>query len=92
MRCSVKKAAEHLVASGKVTRPSATLASYGPDLALMKDLLALNEKQAVLEFLDECTGFWESSEGLPAKWKQAIQSGGSPDFGDGFKTKFKRLK
>ena len=91
-RGDTKRAAEHLVASGKVATPSPSLASYGPDLALMKDLLALKEKRAVLEFLDECGSFWHGSEGRPASWKQAIESGNNPDFGAGFKTHFKRLK
>ena len=90
-RGDTKRAGEYLIASAKVATPSPVLASYGPDLALMKDLLALQEKQPVLEFLDQCTNFWKF-EGRPARWKQAIQSGNSPDFGAGFNTRFKRLK
>jgi hypothetical protein len=90
-RGDTKSAGEYLVASAKITKPSPVLASYGPDLALMRDLLTLKENQAVLEFLDECTNFWKF-EGRPAKWKQEILSGNDPDFGSGFSTLFKRLK
>ena len=90
-RGDTKRAGNYLVASGKVAKPSPVLASYGPDLALMKDLLALQAKQPVVEFLNECTNFWHSSDGRPDKWKQAIQSGKEPDFGAGFTTRFKRL-
>ena len=90
-RGETKRAGEYLIASGNVAKASPVLASYGPDLALMRDLLALKEKQPVLEFLDECTNWWKF-EGRPAKWKQAIESGKDPDFGAGFNTGFKRLK
>ena len=91
-RRDTKSAGDYLIASAKVTKASPSLASYGPDLALMRDLLALKQTQPVLDFLDECTKFWSSSQGKPAKWKQAIQSGKDPDFGAGFSTHFKRLK
>ena len=85
-------ATEILPASAKVNKASPSLASYGPDLALMRDLLALKQTRPVLEFLEECTNFWKSSGTEPAKWKQAIQSSTDPDFGASFTTRFKRLK
>jgi hypothetical protein len=90
-RSDSRRAGECLVASGKVTKASPALGSYGPDLALMRDLLALKQTQPVLEFLDDCARFWETSRAEPAKWKEAILSGKEPDFGAGFKTHFKRL-
>jgi hypothetical protein len=91
-RGDTKSAGDYLIASAKITRASPVLASYGPDLALMRDLLALEQTRPVLEFLDECSNFWHSSSSEPAKWKKAIQSGNAPDFGAGFKTHFQRLK
>lgn len=91
-RGDTKNAGDYLIASAKVTKASPALASYGPDLALMRDLLALKRTQPVLEFLDECTSFWKTSGMEPTRWKATIQSGKEPDFGGGFKTHFKRLK
>ncbi len=91
-RGDTKRAGECLIASGKVTKASPALGSYGPDLALMRDLLGLKQTQPVLDFLDECTKFWKTSQAQPVKWKKAIQSGKEPDLGAGFTTRFKRLK
>ena len=86
-----KEAGQFLIEAGKVTG-GLTLSSYGPDLALAKDLLDLGENQAVLTFFEECNVFWTTGRDSLVQWKKAIQAGQKPDFGPGFHFRFKRLQ
>ena len=86
-----KEAAAFLIEAGKATN-GWTLTSYGPDLALVNDLLDLGERQAALTFFDECEVFWTTGRDRLAQWRKAVQAGQKPDFGSGFHLRFKRLK
>jgi hypothetical protein len=86
-----REAAAFLIEAGKATN-GWTLTSYGPDLALVNDLLDLGERQAVLTFFDECDVFWIGGRDRLAKWRKSVQAGQKPDFGMGFHYQFKRLR
>ena len=86
-----KEAGQFLIEAGKVTG-GLTLSSYGPDLALAKDLLDLGENQAVLTFFEECNVFWTTGRDSLVQWKKTILAGQKPDFGPGFHFGFKRLQ
>lgn len=73
----VEEAKEHLRLSGKVPEDG-TLGSFGPDLALARELLDRSEKTAVLEFLEDCRAFWRLENGRLAMWKQMIVEGKHP--------------
>ena len=56
------------------------------------DLLDLGERQAVLDFFEECHVFWRTGRDRLAGWTKDIQAGHKPDFGPGFHFHFKRLQ
>lgn len=87
-----KEAGQFLVDAGKISGRTLTLSSYGPDLALVRDLLAAGERQAVINFFDECAAFWTTGKDSLSNWKRAVEAGEMPDFGPGFHYQFKRLQ
>lgn len=78
---NLEKAKEHLLAAGKIEKPSATLASFGPNMSLAKMLLEKGERAAVIQYLDLCAGFWKNEKGRLEKWKKTVNDGETPDFG-----------
>jgi len=76
----VTAAEEHLLAAGR-TPGSPQLDSFGPNMTLAKALLQLGRKEAVLEYFRECATFWQTDLSRLAKWREALQAGGTPDFG-----------
>lgn len=70
----------YLLASGR-TRGSPQLDSFGPNMALAKELLEAGESDAVLQFFDSCGVFWKLDHGLMQQWKDAVAAGRIPDFG-----------
>jgi tetratricopeptide (TPR) repeat protein len=76
-----EQAIYHLLEAAK-TPGHATLATFGPDMSLAKDLLEKGYKEPVIEFLIECKKFWESGEkeGKIDKWVKEIKEGKMPDF------------
>jgi len=74
----VAKAREHLLAAGK-TPGSAPLNSFGPNMALAKELLEKGERLAVLEYFKLCANFWKSDQ-LDA-WATEVRAGKIPEFG-----------
>jgi hypothetical protein len=67
-----------LIKSGQ-TPGSPQLDSFGPNMALAKDLLDKGEKDSVVRYLDLCAAFWK--DGHLATWKADIRAGRTPDFG-----------
>ena len=57
-----------------------SLAAYGPNMSLGKELLERGERDVVLQFLDLCRKFWGFPERLEP-WIAAIKNGQIPDFG-----------
>ena len=74
----VGSAKEYLLAAGRV-EGSAVLGSFGPNMALAKELLEHGEREAVLEYFNLCSRFWDSEE-LGA-WADLVRAGRIPDFG-----------
>ncbi|WP_437598961.1 hypothetical protein WMF28_39800 [Sorangium sp. So ce590] len=72
-------AAAHLRAASEV-RGSPQLKSFGPDLELASQLLAIGQRDAVTHYIDGCKRFWESGASLLEKWTLAIGRGETPDF------------
>ena len=60
-----------------------TLSSFGPNMALAKELLEAGEKDAVIEYLQLCKSFWEMGQqrGTLDRWIETIRAGQIPKFG-----------
>lgn len=74
------EARRRLLGSARV-RGSPQLNTYGPTMALARELLLIGEREVVLEFLELCGRFWESDRGRIDRWMKEIRSGRLPDFG-----------
>ncbi|MBU2528365.1 RNA polymerase subunit sigma-24 [bacterium] len=79
-RGEVEKAKEYLINAGK-TKGSASLNSFGPNMALAKELLDKGEQEVVLEYFKLCSKFWYDRRGKLKEWSKEIKSGKLPDFG-----------
>ncbi|WP_437767245.1 hypothetical protein WMF27_20215 [Sorangium sp. So ce281] len=67
-------AAEHLRAASEV-RGSPQLNSFGPDFELASQLLAVGQRDAVIDYIDGCKSFWDRHASLLNTWALAIESG-----------------
>lgn len=74
----VELAKLHLSEAGK-TPGSPQLNSFGPNMALAKELLEVEERQAVLEYFALCGEFWPKHDRLEA-WASDVEAGRIPDF------------
>ena len=74
----VERAKWHLLAAGRVAH-SPTLRSGGPNMELARDLIEAGEREAVLEYFELCSRFWDP-ERLGA-WGDLVRAGRTPDFG-----------
>jgi hypothetical protein len=79
-RGDVEAAKRHLLAAGHVSG-SPSLGSFGPNMALAKELLDVGQADVVLEYFDLCAKFWERHEHILDDWRNAVRSGQIPDFG-----------
>jgi hypothetical protein len=77
---NTSQAESYLLAAGK-TPGSPQLNSFGPSMTLAEDLLIAGERDTVVDFLDECGLFWKTGGDRLSDWKNAIRSGGTPNFG-----------
>ena len=59
------------------------LSSFGPNMALAKELLEAGEKAAVIEYLQLCKNFWDYAQkrGTLDRWIKTIKAGEIPEFG-----------
>lgn len=73
----VARAKAHLLESGNVPT-SPVLGSFGPSMALASELLELNERQVVLDYLDLCAAFWDAER--LSTWRIEVNNGTPPDF------------
>ncbi|SRR6266540_3487526 len=73
-------AKEHLIQAGK-TRGSPQLNSFGPNMSLAKDLLERHHPDAVIQYLELCSTFWEMEGGKLVEWAALARAGSLPDFG-----------
>jgi len=74
------KAKEYLLAAGR-TPGSPQLNSFGPNMALARELLEKGERGTVIEYLTLCRAFWKLDRGRLCQWVATIEGGGTPDFG-----------
>lgn len=72
------KAKEYLLKAG-ATKGSPQLNSFGPNMALAKELLENGERDAVLEYFTLCGKFWDRDE--LKKWREQVEQGTTPQFG-----------
>ncbi|MDE2710873.1 MAG: RNA polymerase subunit sigma-24 [Acidobacteria bacterium] len=75
----LRGAAQYLLAAGR-TPGSPQLNSFGPDMALARDLLERGETQTVLRYLALCLDFWEMGQASLKNWIALIEGGRTPDF------------
>ena len=77
---NVSQAESYLLAAGK-TPGSPQLDSFGPSMTLAKEMLLAGERDAVVDFLDECGNFWKTGADTLSDWKKTIRNGDTPNFG-----------
>ena len=75
----VETAKRELLEAGK-TPGSPQLDSFGPNMALAKDLLEQKETDAVVAYFDLCGKFWEMERGRLRRWTVLAKGGEMPDF------------
>ena len=79
---NIDEARTRLIAAGK-TPGSPNLDSFGPTMALAKELLEKGERASVLEYFRLCSKFWASEQAKDQldKWTVLVNGGRVPDFG-----------
>lgn len=63
------------------TPGSPQLNSFGPNMSLAKELLRRGQRDVVLQYFDQCHGFWRNDFGALAKWRFLVRIHLPPDFG-----------
>ena len=69
-----------LLAAGKTVGTPA-LDTFGPNMSLAKDLLDAGERDAVLQYFDECRSFWKDGVEKLNQWTDKVRQGSMPTFG-----------
>ena len=77
----LEQAKKRLIEAGK-TPGSPQLNSFGPSMALAKELLEKDEKDVVLEYFELCSKFWKSERHLQKlkEWSAEVKEGKMPNF------------
>ena len=70
----------HLLKSG-MTPGSPVLGSFGPNMSLARALIQGGDTEVVLQYFDECAGFWDMGQEDLATWRSIVEAGGVPDCG-----------
>jgi thiol-disulfide isomerase/thioredoxin len=77
-RGDLSAARAHLLASARIENaPGAS--SFGPSMNLAQDLLAVGDREAVLQYLKLCRSFWKSDRGRLDHYVDLIQSEAAPN-------------
>ena len=76
----LEEAKQRLLQAGQ-TSGSPNLNSFGPNMALAKELLQQGESAVVLEYFELCSRFWKSNRGRLAEWATTVKEGKIPNFG-----------
>jgi hypothetical protein len=76
----LENAKKYLLEAGR-TPGSPQLNSFGPNMALAKELLEKGERSAVLEYFGLCGNFWEMGGQKLREWSALVKDGITPDFG-----------
>jgi hypothetical protein len=81
-RGDIDSAKEYLIKAGK-TPGSGSLSSFGPNMALAKELLEIGEKEAVVNYLELCKEFWDLGRKRQTltRWIEEIRAEAIPQFG-----------
>lgn len=66
------KAKAALLASGR-TPGSPALGSFGPNMSLAQELLAVGERDVVLEFFGQCRAFWKMHRKRLDEWSEVVK-------------------
>jgi hypothetical protein len=74
------EAKNYLLAAGQ-TPGSPQRDSFGPNMALAKELLEKGETDAVVSYIDLCRKFWKMGSEQLNLWSAAVKEGRLPDFG-----------
>jgi hypothetical protein len=77
---NLEEAKRYLAAAGQCPM-TPYLAGNGPNMSLAKDLLEKGEKQAVLDYFEQCRQFWANGSAQLDQWSQQVRDGKTPDFG-----------
>src|SRR5205823_9113923 len=80
----LEKAKSYLLAAG-ATPGSPQLDTFGPNMALAKELLEKGERDVVLQYFTLCRKFWESHADRLDTWTTDVQAGRIPEFGANLK-------
>lgn len=75
---NMASAAEHLRLAGRVGE-SPRLGSYGPMMELAQNLLATGERDAVIQYLNDCRKFWKMGKRKLPQWIRKIEAGENPE-------------
>jgi len=76
---NVEKAKEYLIKAGKAPG-SPQLNSFGPNMALAKELLEKNEREVVIQYFELCGNFWKMGQDRLKNWTAVVKEGRIPDF------------
>ena len=76
---NIEVAKANLLDAGRVGG-GGTLSSFGPNMALAKELLEKHEKETVLQYFELCRKFWKFSNRMDP-WIEAIRNDQIPNFG-----------
>ena len=79
-RGDLKGAGEYLLAAAQIEGQGA-LSSFGPNMALAKELLEKDQRDVVLEYFRLCAKFWSFDRGQLDKWTAQVKAGQIPEFG-----------
>jgi TonB family protein len=79
-RGDVAAARLYLLEAGKSTG-SPVLGSFGPNMTLAKALIDAGERDAVLQYFEECRAFWKMGAKQLDEWSATVRGGGVPNFG-----------
>ncbi len=73
-----------LLKAGQISG-SPQLKTFGPNMSLAKEMLAIGEKEIVIKYLELCDIFWKPFFSKTKKWKNEIEAGNIPSFGGNLK-------
>jgi hypothetical protein len=76
---NLEEAGKQLIKAGE-TPGSPQLNSFGPNMALAKELLEKGERESVIKYFQLCANFWTNREVLK-HWTAIVIERGIPDFG-----------
>ena len=74
------EARAHLIQAAR-SEGSPVLGSFGPNMMLAKELLEKGERDAVIQYFQQCASFWKNDRGQLVQWAATVREGGIPNFG-----------